>query len=271
MRRNPLPWDALLVVALGSAAAWWWRRARPAGRSSAHVEPSPGLTRGGMEPTSPVEVSSHRADLHRAQRPILVEAARRTLGREPTTAEVQYLHAIAWLESNYARGWKGAMTGSNNYGAVQCPSALGSECIEYEDSRADGTRYKVSFRRYDTPENGAADLAKNVFRRPRLVSALEESPSCFGASLAMRRGKYYEGFCPLATKAHGSDAARASFRDPDRDPGTEACEREAVTAHAKRCAVTVAEVAYAVGDAVRVPLGDFDDALTWWKATRPQV
>jgi hypothetical protein len=271
MRRKETFWPGVGALVVGSAAAWWWRRRSATSRS-------------GLEPTQPVQVSPERAALHRAQRPILTAAASRVLGREASLAEVQYLHAIAVLESNYARGWKGAMVRSNNYGAIQCPATKvsGTEasfaraegritpsgsCIEYVDSRADGTRYSVSFRAYDTPEDGAADLARHVFSvRPGVVRALQSAvPSCFRASLAMRREKYYEGFCPTATKEHGADAARQSFKSPERDAGTAACEREAVAAHARRCASIIAEVAHSADDAERVALGDFDDALAWWR------
>jgi hypothetical protein len=143
-------------------------------------------------------------------------------------------------------------------------------CIEYEDSHPDGTKYAVSFRAYASPEEGAADLARHTFGlRPGVVRGLSGGgASAFRASLAMRRERYYGGFCPQATKTYGAQTARASFGSPDRDAGTAACEREAVDAHARRADGIVAEVAQSVGDVQRLPLGTFEDAIAWWKAGR---
>ncbi|EYF07055.1 hypothetical protein [Chondromyces apiculatus] len=287
------------------------------------------------EPAGAVDMSPAKSARHKSERQVMRDAAAAILKRPPTLAEILYLHAIADLESSYGRGWKGAMVGSNNYGAVQCSAsqarsagvsvagippwraggaigaALGGlpqerrlvtglvtqhalhaaaergdlvvservelgaaggsvRCVLYEDSRADGSKYSVSFRAYDTPLDGATDLARHVFGlRPSVADALSSpQATCFRASFAMRREKYYEGFCPAATKAHGATNVRKSLGNPDADAATKACEQEAVTAHAKRAYQLVSEAAFAAGDARRIPLGTFEDAKTWWTKRR---
>lgn len=142
------------------------------------------------------------------------------------------------------------------------------DCVTYQDSNPDGSKYPVSFVKYATPQDGIAGLGAEVFtHRPGTVRALEsDTPSVFRASLAMRREKYYGGFCPVATKQYGADAAKESFGTPDKDAGTMACQAEAVTAHANRASQIIGEIATACGDTMRMPLGDLDAAIKWWKA-----
>jgi hypothetical protein len=202
---------------------------------------------------------------HSNARPIIEAATAATLGRKARAATRQYVQAIGWLESNYGQGWKGAMVGSNNWGAVQC-AAGASPCIAYQDSFPDGTTYKVSFRSYATPLEGATDLARHVVGiRPRVRQALEErSPSVFRASYAMRREHYYGGFCPVASKQYGGAIAKASFGTPDHSDGTRACAEEAITAHAKRVWADVQKIAAESGEAPALELGSYDDADRWW-------
>jgi len=263
-------------------------------------------------------------DSHKWARPIVVEAFSRVKKRAPTLPELQYAQAVCWLESNYGRGWKGAMASQKNWGAVQCPHGastsgldaalsqnlddldlvdlfarlldddlevelgaaearvadaiealapwtgnllVGGGCVEYEDSFADGTRYKVSFRSYDSDTDGAADVMRHVFElRPRTAGALaSQGASVFRASYAMRRERYYEGFCPAATKAFGGAAVRRSLGAPDSSPATIACAKEAITAHAKRIASIIGDIAGACGDATALGLGTFEDAETWYR------
>jgi hypothetical protein len=221
-----------------------------------------------MGAASPTNTASHKA-----ARPIVREALIKLLGREPTPAELQYGPAIGWLETNYGRGWKGPMVGSNNWGAVQCAKGSTLPCISYEDSRADGTKYTVSFRKYDSPVDGAADMLRHVFKlRPITAGALTSSrPTVFRASYAMRREKYYEGFCPKATKQFGSAAVRASLANPDKDDATRACAREATTAHAERADSIIAQIAGSLGEFMDMPLGTYEDAAGYYRSVRPTV
>ncbi len=146
-------------------------------------------------------------------------------------------------------------------------------CVAYEDGYADGTRYKVSFRSYDSDVDGAADVMRHLFdKRPRVAAALgEKGATVFRASFAMRRERYYEGFCPAATKAFGGAAVRPSLRSPDSTPATIACAQEAVKAHAQRIAQIIKELAGACGDAVALGLGTYDDADAWYRGTSSEA
>lgn len=181
-------------------------------------------------------------------------------------AALQYAQGVALLESTYGLGWKGAMVGSHNWGAVQCTNQSAADCIAYQDSYPDGTTYKVSFRRYADDIAGADDVLHHVLDvRPKVAAALAEPrPSVMRASYAMRREHYYGGFCPVATKSGGSEAAQASFATPDRDAATKACAREAIEAHAKVMWNHVQEIAAALGEKPALELGSYADADAWW-------
>ena len=205
---------------------------------------------------------------HQAARDIMAQAFENVMGRQATPAELQYAQSVAWLETNYGNGWKGAMVGSNNWGAVQCAlkSAGQPGCILYQDSHPDGTKYQIGFKSYPSPVAGAEDVVRHVFKlRPRTAASLaSDTPSAYRASYAMRREKYYGGFCPNATKQYGAEAARASFANPDRDAGTRACMQEAVAAHAKLTTSLSREIATANADVETLDAGNFEDADSWW-------
>jgi hypothetical protein len=198
----------------------------------------------------------------------MAQAFENVMGRKATPSELQYAQAVAWLETNYGNGWKGAMVGSNNWGAVQCAlKNVGQPgCLPYQDSQSDGTTYKIGFKSYPSAVAGAEDVVRHVFKnRPRTAAALASTtPSAFRASYAMRREKYYGGFCPNATKQFGGEAARASFANPDRDAGTRACMQEAVAAHARLTTSLSQEIAAANTDPAGLDPGSFDDADSWW-------
>lgn len=239
---------------------------------------------------TPTNVESHKW-----ARSIVTAAFKQAIGREPTLAELQYGQAVCWLETRYGKGWKPAMSGAKNWGAVQCrgsaqvsgqsvllggvdadaePIATGAgDCIEYEDSFADGTRYKVSFRAYASDVDGAADVMRHVFKlRPRTAQALaEKGATAFRASWAMRRERYYEGFCPVATKRFGSSSVRASLAHPDRSEATRACAQEAISAHAKSISEIIQNIASACGDPIALPLGTFEDGERWYRCSFPDA
>lgn len=221
---------------------------------------------------------------HRAARQIVMEAGEEVLGRPLTMAELQYVQAVAFLETGYGNGWKKGMVGSNNWGAVHCSKreegldrflgvSAGSfginigttrvsfgNCIEHEDTRPDGSSYKQTFKTYATPKDGAKDVVKHVLTQRSTGKALGSDGSIYGASFIMRREKYYGGRCPQAVKQYGATAAQQSVGTPDKNEGTQACEREAVEAHAKRVQEVINDIATSNGDATKPPLGSYEDA-----------
>lgn len=205
------------------------------------------------------------AHQHIAARAVLMGAfAKRR--QAPRRQALQYVQAVTHLETVYGLGWKGAMVGSRNWGAVQCAKSSDADCIAYQDSNPDGSKYTVSFRRYPTDVDGAADAVRHVVElRPRVASELRRSgPSVMRTSYAMRRERYFGGFCPQATAKYGAAVARASFADPDRDEGTRACAREAIEAHAKAIYARAQEIAQANNEPLTLELGSYEDADRWW-------
>lgn len=205
------------------------------------------------------------AALHRQARQTVRDAFKELYGREPTLEELQYAQAVAWLESSYGQGWKGDMVGSNNWGAVQCAKnkQTAAGCISYQDSYEDGTKYTVSFRSYETPKDGAKDLLKHVFTYRGTSNAINGGDIMQG-SYEMRRGKYYGGFCPKATKQYGK-AVTASLGAPDKNDATKACAEEAINAHANTVKALVNDIAAANGDPWALGLGSFNQADSWWR------
>ena len=263
------PWYYLIPggVAVAIAAVLWKRRTGGGGGALPLVH-----TALGDIDLGPIDTS--RAAIHKAARPIVEVAVQRVLGRPGTPAELQYVQAVSYLETNYGKGWNGAMVGSNNWGAVQCPgnAQSGPDCIPYQDSQSSGAKYNVSFRRYATPEDGATDVAKRILKSQPLTASALSSPegTVSMASYAMRREHYYGGFCPKALAQFGAAAADASFAHPDRDEGTSACAKEAVILHITVAGKLVKAIAAAVGEEP-MRIGNFDDADDWYKSTRGAV
>lgn len=121
----------------------------------------------------------------------------------PVRGVLQALQGVCWLESQYGMGWKGAGKGSNNWGAVQggrppCNLVVG---FQYTDTHpnADGTStpYSICFKRYATPVDGCADVARIMYGNPKTPKqALDRAIAgdMYGVSAAMRAQGYYEGF-----------------------------------------------------------------------------
>lgn len=232
---------------------------------------------GGKFPPDVPSVNPKSAAEHRGEWPMTRAALLKALGREPSDFEAQYTQAILKLEGSFGKGWKGPqragdgdMRQSFNKGAVQCaPSESDDKCTWYEDGHADGTRYRVRFRKYASSQEGSDDAVRHVVKkRPRTLNALSgPGATAFRASLAMRRERYYEGFCPNATKRHGGAAVRGSLSNPDKDQATRDCQEEAVTAHAKLAQGIAKDVAGALGHKHALPLGTYEDALDWYYRT----
>lgn len=212
--------------------------------------------------------------IHKAARPIIEVAVKRVVARDGTEPELQYVQGVAYVETNYGRGWSGAGIGSNNWGAVQCPANAqdGPDCFPYQDSQSSGEKYKIAFRRYATPEDGATDVAKHVLKQRPITASVLADPkgTIYRASFAMRRERYYGGFCPKATARYGAEVANSSFAHPDRDEGTKACQRECVELHAKTVGKVIQAIAAAIGKEP-MRLGTYEDAEKWYASRAQQV
>jgi len=120
--------------------------------------------------------------------------------------ERMVVQAISKLESQYGSGWGGAGVGSNNWGAITGTGPAGY--FVYKDSRPDPKdpshqiTYTTKFRRYNSPEDGAADVGR-IALKPNVRDAIERR-DLEGVSRAMRENKYYLGFGTKeqAIKAH---------------------------------------------------------------------
>lgn len=256
---------ATLLTGLGIGLGAWVLR-------SAFVSVSPGVAK-----LDPLIASPKNPERHRWARPIVRNALKSILGREPSIAELQYGQSVGWLESSYGSGWGkcpcpggegcdvAAAKASNNWGAVQSRDGSG---FDWCDTHPDGSTYRQKFRMYPTPEAGAADKLRLMFKNMRAVadSLSMSGATAYRASLAMRRSSYYGGWCPNAIKEHGKDANK--YGDPKGDPKALACEAEAVAMHAKRAKSIIDDIAAANGDPGALPLGTLDDALSWWESRK---
>jgi peptidoglycan hydrolase-like protein with peptidoglycan-binding domain len=122
------------------------------------------------------------------------------LGAGPSLGEIKALCGVAYLETCYGDGWKGAGKGSNNMGAVQCGAHWSGARFSYIDTHpnADGTStpYQIDFRKYSTPLDGWCDLESVVFvnRGRHIVAAAADRFDWHGVSAALHQTGYYEGF-----------------------------------------------------------------------------
>ena len=161
---------------------------------------------------------------HSQARTALVEALK-ALGIMPTRSVAQHVQGVAYLESRYGTAWSTPEgRASNNWGAVQyrTPGQLGLDptndlaphpshltsgaVLPYPRISPDGKGflavdsspgkgwYWIYFRRYGTPAEGAAHVAKVMYvARPSVLSAAKAG-NTYGVSEQMRNTVYYEGF-----------------------------------------------------------------------------
>ena len=138
---------------------------------------------------------------HRDARQLCAAAFAEQIQREGTTAELQCLQAIAWLETNYGSSWHGGGAGSFNMGAIQKGGWTG-EAFTYTDTHPnkDGTStpYQIGFRKYPNAIAGFQDLCRVVYtlfetRRQALRCAGKNDTLGFSAWLH-QYPCYYEGF-----------------------------------------------------------------------------
>jgi len=114
--------------------------------------------------------------------------------------EIKAEAGVAYLETSYGDGWKGAGKGSFNQGAIQCGSGWKGDRFSYVDTHpnADGTStaYRIDFRKYPTVGDGWFDLCQVVFvnRGRFIVRAAAQACDWLGVSRGLHKTGYYEGF-----------------------------------------------------------------------------
>lgn len=137
---------------------------------------------------------------HRWGRTILENAWQGVVGAPPSLGALQIAGAVAELETNYGRGWKGPGAGSNNWGAIICTkqpiageAGCPAGCFPNLDSSPGKPAEMRCFRAYATPEEGAAHLIKLItVNRPGSLAAMSVG-DIDAFSRDMHRTHYYEG------------------------------------------------------------------------------
>ncbi len=108
----------------------------------------------------------------------------------PVLAELQAVGAVGRFEGNYGAAFGGA----NNWGAIQAnhgPPCDGVTCVEVGDTHADGSGYRWCYRKYSSPEAGARDLVRTLYKRSGVPEAARAGDSTAMAN-AMRASGYFE-------------------------------------------------------------------------------
>jgi len=133
-------------------------------------------------------------------RNVIIGAAE-SLGLHLNVAQAQAIQAVSRGESAYGRGWKTAEgQNSNNWGAVQAgkPPCNPASSFEYTDSfpNKDGTstKYQACFKKYATPEEGAAHVVRLLMISRPTTRDAALSGSLHGVSKTMYDTGYYQGF-----------------------------------------------------------------------------
>ena len=118
------------------------------------------------KPAAPSFTPDQKAQFGRT---VLENIWQEVTGEAPNLAELQIAGAQAHLESyyglsNYTNKLTGEKSGViNNWGAVQGGKPpCGDAGFEASDTHADGTAYTWCYKRYPTPEAGAADMLKHM-------------------------------------------------------------------------------------------------------------
>lgn len=133
-----------------------------------------------------------------AARKVLLGAYKLRKRPVPSKTELQAVQAIGRFEGRYGSGIRAQDGGivKNNWGAVHCvtPPTKEGECKPGcrlgRDSGPKGI-YAICFREYASPELGAADLVRELYRRPGLETALK-SGDALAVATVMKKTGYYE-------------------------------------------------------------------------------
>lgn len=112
--------------------------------------------------------------------------------------------AIGGLESHWGDGWSvtnrwsEGIGGTNNWGAITAGPNWKGETFEHVDHRTlpDGSveEYTAKFRRYPTPEAGAADLGQLLQHQYAKAVTAAENDNWPAVSAKLYEGGYYSGF-----------------------------------------------------------------------------
>lgn len=180
----------------------------------------------------------------------VLERAAKTRGLVPSRAELQGWAAVALVETQYGGGWKGAMAGSNNWGAVQAKP--GQPSAPWQDEHPDGTVYQQPFRVYASPEEGAADLIRHVTALRPMTWAAMRAGDWWQAGDAMRQESYFGGWCPKAAAKFGGKAVRGLGKGPVESwpEAQRACHVEAFPVYSAKMRAYSKQVAEALGEPV---------------------
>ena len=131
-------------------------------------------------------------------RDILVSAWA-SLNQDPMTdSQLHMAMCVARHESGYGCAWCGVMTGSNNWGAIQAgsmPRKGYSRLYQDTHPNPDGTNttYKICFREYATPVEGAADLLRVLYLKRIFVFYAAETGNVQSVAQEMHKSGYFEG------------------------------------------------------------------------------
>jgi hypothetical protein len=222
---------------------------------------------------------------HKRGRKIILEVSEIIFPkRKLNPIELQIVQLVGWLESRYGLSNPPKIPKSvgliNNWGGVQCgvKKPAGTTCQPSEDKQADGKVYSVPFVKYPTQEQGCADMMRHVMQyRPQTGYLLKQPPAendspgedsnsvtLFRIAYTLRREKYYEGFCNTAAKQYN---VGGSLTSPDKNVGTKACAKEAislwVTAQLKNLNEMLAP--NCLNEPIAFPVGTYEDAEKWYK------
>jgi len=142
-------------------------------------------------------------------RGILLEAFKLELGREPSSAELQWAQGVSWIESGsrYAggassyHGQAGKLDGSNNWGGIQagkpkdgvCPPGSRLASDTFPTQKGKSVSYEVCFREYETPELGARDFLRVLYVKRPAVLVAARTGNAHAAAAAMYDSTYYQG------------------------------------------------------------------------------
>lgn len=118
---------------------------------------------------------------HNQARAVLLSVWKSVTGQDPTLPELQYAQAVGLHEGGYGAGFDRMYPDAaptNNWGAVQCTihkQAVEGHCFIAKDSHADGTVFYWPYRKYGSPEEGAADYLRLItVRRPKTWAAMKQ-------------------------------------------------------------------------------------------------
>lgn len=145
---------------------------------------------------------------HRAAREVIREAWALRGHPDPTLPMLQLAQAVGHLESGYGSHVTAAPP-AHNWGSTQAtwapkcpapsPEMTDGYCwpcppgtFDHLDTDEHGTPYQGCFTRYDSDAEGAADMLREILRRPGALEAMQAGSSA-GLASALRNAPYPPG------------------------------------------------------------------------------